>query len=157
MSRKSRKLSFDRSVNGQPFPYACCESPINHKLLASFWDWISHDSPGIDQVQDTSTHPSRTAAACVKEASETDNEGVLNGLARRPWPYVRAAVSVNPEVPDSALWGDGIVWHGLAADPDPWVRGMTLLHSPEPPAGLVQAMEDRIKTKTRALAGSYRN
>ena len=141
MFRRSKKSS--PLLNGMPFPYVCCESPISGKLLPQFWDWIADGSEGIDELHDSVEHPRRSAAQCVKRASETDNSGVLNELARRPWPYVRAAVSVNPSVPDSALWGDGVVWQGLVADSDPWVRGITLLHSPTPPPALVKAMEER--------------
>ena len=141
MRRRSRKASKFDATRRAVFPAACCESPINGKMLPLFWDWIKDGLPGIDELRDTPQVPARTAALCVQQAVSSGDGAVLSDLSRRSWSWVRLAVSVNESTPSAAVWGDGVSWLGLAGDPDPWVRGVTVIQHPSPPAALIHAID----------------
>ena len=123
----------------QPFPTCCADRRVDGTLLRQWQAWVDSGCPGIDSPE-CGDELSRTAARAARWAATAATEGELCDMARSEWVWVRMAVAGNPHTPITAYWGDGVVWYGLAGDPDPWVRAAAVMASPEPPDTVVDAV-----------------
>lgn len=132
-----------RVSSAPPFPRKCAERRVDGGLLRQWQTWVDAGCPGIDPApgcDEPLEEPARSAARVARWAVTAATEGELCDMARSEWAWVRLAIASNPHAPLSAIWGDGIIWFGLAGDDDPWVRAAAIWACPEPPQSVVDAV-----------------
>lgn len=99
-----------------------------------FWTWCDEGCP----------HDSEDLlAAAIARAVMTVDTFILSTLAGHSNGWVRLGVAMNPQTPPHVQWGNGTSEHfGLASDEERWVRAVSLMRMPRPPAELIEALRD---------------
>lgn len=108
-----------------------CERLDDDGALNRFWDWCDEGCPH---------HPDDLERATIARAVMSIDTCILSTLSTHNSGWVRLAVAMNPQTPPSVQWGNGTTDHfGLTSDSEPWVRAVSLMRMPRPPAELIDA------------------